>query len=104
MTGRSLKYLCAILNSTLITWLIQNTAATTGMGLTEWTIVTVERILIPKASLAKQRPFIRLVDRILQAKTADPAADTNAEEAEIDRQVYALYGLTEAEVAAVEGR
>jgi len=45
-----------------------------------------------------------LVDRILHAKTADPTADTRTEEAEIDRLVYALYGLTPAEIAAVEGR
>ena len=74
------------------------------MGLPEWTTTMVERIPIPKIMVAQQRPFIRLVDRILHAKTADPTADTSAEEAEIDRLVYALYGLTPAEVAAVEGR
>ena len=102
LTGNSLKYLCAVLNSSLITWLIKNTAATTGMGLTEWTIVTVERISIPKISPAEQRPFIKLVDRILTAKAADPKADTTKQEAEIDRLVYGLYGLTTKEIAAVE--
>lgn len=42
--------------------------------------------------------------RILAAKQADPSADTAALEAETDRLVYALYGLTEEEVAIVEGR
>jgi len=32
------------------------------------------------------------------------AADVSAWEAEIDRLVYALYGLTEEEIAIVEGR
>ena len=32
MTGASLKYLCAVLNSSLITWWVRNMAATTGMG------------------------------------------------------------------------
>ena len=81
-----------------------NTALNSGMGVTRWILHTVEEIPVPKLSAAKQRPFIRLVDRILHAKTADPTADTSAEEAEIDRLVYALYGLTPAEVAAVEGR
>ena len=102
MTGNSLKYLCALLNSSLVTWLIQTTAATTGMGLTEWTIVTVERIPIPKIPAAKQRPFIRLVERILQVKASDLSADTTKPEAEIDRLVYELYGLTKEEVTAVE--
>jgi len=36
-------------------------------------------------------------------KQQDPAADTSALEAEIDRMVYDLYGLTEEEVRIVEG-
>ena len=36
---------------------------------------------------------MQLVDRILEAKTADPKANTSALEEEIDRLVYGLYGL-----------
>ncbi len=104
MTGSSLKYLCAVLNSSLITWLMQNTALTTGVGLTQWKKFAVERLPVPQISATKQRPFIRLVDRILSAKAADPKADTAEQEAEIDRLVYGLYGLTPKEIAAVEGR
>jgi hypothetical protein len=50
-----------------------------------------------------QRPIVDIVDRILAAKAADPAADTTALEREIDRIVYELYGLTEEEIAIVEG-
>jgi len=102
LTGNSLKYLCAVLNSSLVTWLIKNTAATTGMGLTEWTIVTVERIPIPQIPSTKQSPFIRLIDAILKVKAADPKANTTEQEAKIDRLVYALYGLTTEEIAAVK--
>ena len=103
MIGHSHKYLCAVLNSTLITWLVDNTALTTGMGVTQWKKFVVERIPVPKLTAAKQRPFVRLVDRILEAKTADPGADTSELEREIDRLVYELYGLTEAEQSAVGG-
>ena len=48
-------------------------------------------------------PMVQLVDQILKAKTANPAADTSADEAEIDRLVCALYGTTDAEIAAVVG-
>ena len=101
LTGKSLKYLCAILNSTLITWLVKNIARTTGLGLTQWEKFAVERLPIPKLSAAKQRPFVRLVDRILAEKAADAAADTEPLEREIDRLVYDLYGLTEEETAEV---
>ena len=41
--------------------------------------------------------------KILHQKQQDPSADTSALEAEIDRMVYDLYGLTEEEVRIVEG-
>ena len=101
MTGESLKYLCAVLNSTLATWFMQNTALTSGMGVARWKRFTVERIPVPNIPDDEQRPFVRLVDRILEAKATDPDADTSEMEREIDRLVYELYGLTEAETAAV---
>ena len=104
MTGQGIQYLCAVLNSRLATWFMGNTALNSGMGVTRWIGHTVEQIPVPKLTAAKQRPFVRLVDRILEAKTANPNADTTELESEIDRRVYALYGLTEAEIAAVEGR
>ena len=94
MTGESLKYLCAILNSTLITWLIQNTALTTGLGLTQWKRFAVESLPIPKIFTADQSPFIDLVDHILTLKAADPGADVSELENEIDQIVYSLYDLT----------
>ena len=59
---------------------------------------------IPKITAAEQRPFMRLVDSILSAKDADPSADTSEMEAEIDRLCYTLYGLTDEEIAVVEGK
>ncbi len=102
MAGRSLKYLCAALNSTLATWFMKNTALTSDMGVTRWKAFTVEAIPIPKISAESQRPFVELVDKILEAKDAGPAADTSELEAEIDQLVYDLYGLTEEEIAVVE--
>lgn len=101
LTGKYLKYLCAVLNSKLITWFVSSTAVTTGMGLIQWQKFIVETIPIPKISSAEQRPFIRLVNRILKAKADDPNADTGKLEGEIDRLVYQLYGLTEEEVEKV---
>ena len=102
MTSNCAKYLCAILNSNLIAWFMKNTAPT-GMGMhPRWKKVYVETIPIPKISATKQRPFIQLVDSILATKDADSDADITDQEREIDRLVYALYGLTEEEIAAVE--
>ena len=102
MTGESLKYLCAILNSALITWFIQNTALTTGLGLTQWKRFAVENLPIPKIFTADQSPFIDLVDHILMLKAADPDAEVSELENEIDQIVYLLYDLTPEEIAIVE--
>ena len=102
MTGKHLKYLSAVLNSTLIRWFLQQIAPTSGMGTPRWKKVYVETLPIPKISAAEQRPFTRLVDEILEAKSADPDADTSYLEWDIDRLVYDLYGLTEEEDTAIE--
>ena len=101
MTGKAIKYLCAVLNSNLITWFMGSTALNSGMGVTRWIGYTVKHIPIPPISAAEQRPFIALVDRILQAKAADPQADTTELEEEIDLLVYDLYGLTGEEVSTI---
>ena len=41
---------------------------------------------------------------IFKTKTIDPNADTSQQEAKIDRLVYELYGLSESEIAIVEGK
>ena len=102
MTGENIKYLCTVLNSGLIAWFMKNTAPT-GMGMhPRWKKVYVERLPIPNIPANEQHPFIRLVDCILSAKSANPSADTTEQEAEIDRLVYGLYGLTSEEIATVE--
>ena len=102
MTGEALKFLCAMLNSTLVTWFVKNTALNSGMGTARWIRGPVERIPIPKLTAVRQGPFVTLVAHILEAKAADPDADTGEMEREIDRLVYDLYGLTDEEVFAVE--
>ena len=102
MTGESIKYLCAVLNASVARWFLGWVAPTSGMGTLRWKKAYVETIPIPKIPAAAQRPYIELVERILTAKDANPSADTSALESEIDALVYALYGLTADESAAVE--
>ena len=69
----------------------------------QWEKFAVERLPVPKVNAAKQRPLVRLVDRILADKSADPEVDTTAREAEINSLVYELYGLTADEIQEVCG-
>ena len=101
LTGNSLKYLCAILNSSLVTWFMRNYALTTGVGLLQWKKFAVERLPIPSISTEKQKPFVSIVDEIMRLKARDPKANTISEEAKVDQLVYDLYGLSDRESAAV---
>lgn len=56
-----------------------------------------------KISIEHQQPIITLVNQILEAKHANPQADTSALEAQIDQLVYELYGLTQEEIDIIEG-
>ena len=102
LTGENLKFLCAILNARLTHWFLRHTAPTSGMGVIRWKKVYVESLPIPMLPKRGSAPFVRLVDDILAAKDVDPDADVTEQEKEIDRLVYTLYDLSEAEVAAVE--
>jgi hypothetical protein len=62
----------------------------------------MRQIPIPAASPEKQKAVEHLVDRILAAKQSDADADVSTFEREIDRLVYALYGLTPEEIKIVE--
>ena len=101
MSGKAIKYLCAVLNSKLVTWFMGNNALNSGMGTTMWNRNMVETIPIPKIPAAEQVPFVELVDCILTAKSADPRADTSELESDIDALVHALYALSAEEAAAI---
>ena len=102
LTGEYLKFLCAVLNSKLTHWYLRHSAPTSGMGTPRWKKVYVETVPIPNMSPSEQRLLVRLVDRIIAAKDVDLDANVAAEEKEIDRLVYELYGLNRQEIAVVE--
>lgn len=104
ISGESLKFLCAILNSKCMGWYAEPTLPRSGTGTLQWEIAYVRNLPIPVIAAGDQQPFVELVDSIIQAKEMNPSMDTTQQEAEIDRLVYELYGLTEGEIAVVEGR
>lgn len=102
LTGHSLKYLLAILNSKVCDfYFFQKTAIIAG-GRKRYTKQYVEQNPIPVISEEEQKPFLELVDKILAAKNENPEADTKDLEGEIDQLVYKLYDLTDEEIKIVE--
>ena len=102
LSGQSIKYLCALLNSNLVTWYMMSTALTSGMGATRWIKSFVETIPVPRIPDEEQQPFVRLVDYILEDKSVESKVATPDPEGQINGLVYELYGLTNEEISMVQ--
>lgn len=100
------KYLCALLNSMLIYFYMQQIASSLGEGAFRWIKQFVEKLPIVKIDSKNQKTadsIINLVDEILRAKAKDSTANTSKLESEIDSLVYKLYNLTNKEIKIIEG-
>jgi adenine-specific DNA-methyltransferase len=95
-----LKKLTAVLNSKLLRFYYETSFPTLHVQRNELGSLPLRPDMLPSNAC---RELPTLVDQILAAKRADAGADTSAQEAEIDRHVYALYGLTPEEIKIVEG-
>ncbi|MBK9248116.1 MAG: hypothetical protein IPM69_08405 [Ignavibacteria bacterium] len=96
-----MKYILSMLNCQLSKWYFNLISTSSGMGTNRWLKYKIEQLPIKDIPESAQQPFITLVDQILAAKQA--GEDTGALERRIDELVYELYGLTEEEIAVVEG-
>jgi hypothetical protein len=95
------EFLMAILNARLTQYFFElSNPQMQGKVFAEIKVVYVEQLPIPPATDAQQAPIVERVQKIL---AAPDSPDVPHLEAEIDRLVYALYGLTEEEIAVVEG-
>jgi adenine-specific DNA-methyltransferase len=94
----SLKYVLALVNSRLYFLWLYLKGKRKGEML-ELYQKPLSEIPIKRIAPDDQKPFIKLVDRILATKQRDAGADVSSLEREIDELVYALYGLTKEEKA-----
>ncbi|MDD3405334.1 MAG: Eco57I restriction-modification methylase domain-containing protein [Paludibacteraceae bacterium] len=102
----NLKYALGILNAKITNFWFEYYYNTTKVSGNYFDLngLQIKSIPIPTATPTQQQPIIALVEKILAAKKQNPQAETSAAEAEIDRLVYELYGLTEEEIKVVEGK
>jgi adenine-specific DNA-methyltransferase len=99
----NLLFVLGVLNSRCIGFLYSFINPEEGEALAEVKKNHVEELPIPHAAESQQKPIIELVKMILAAKKTSPDADTSNLEREIDKKVYALYGLAPQEITIVEG-
>ena len=102
-TTVSLKYILAILNSQLMSYyFVKNTAKSVRKLFPKLILEDLRKFPIKEISDKDQKPFIKLVDKILSLKKSNPNADASELEKEIDKMVYELYGLSVEEREIVE--
>jgi adenine-specific DNA-methyltransferase len=98
------RFLLGIMNSKVLWYFIKNTSNPYNNSYYYFKTSYIEPFSLPQVDELHQAPVIKLVDQILAAKKRDSSVDTTALESEIDRLVYALYGLTPEEIAIVDGK
>ena len=98
--SHGLKYAMALLNSRLLNSLYQFLSQEKGKTLAQIKTGLVKAL--PFVDAENTDEVVALVDKIIAAKHANPAADVSQLEGEIDAIVYRLYGLIAAEIRLVE--
>ncbi len=98
----NLKYFLALFNSRLLNFVYHFVSQEAGKSQAQVKVAVVRKLPAVVPAEEAQRPIVALVDKILSAKAANPDADTSELAKEIDRHVYALYGLTAGEISIVE--
>jgi len=97
-------YLLGILNSRLISYWFFHKFGKLQRGIfPQFKINELTQFPIPNISNKKQQTIISIVNKILSSKRKNPSADTVSLEKDIDALVYELYGLTNNEIAIIEG-
>ena len=112
----SLKYLLALLNSSLLTFRYMSIGKPTGNGVREYFETGVGNLPIPNASKTQQDELVALVDQMMVAakKQHDAVSEqdkrvvdtlVSAIDNQINQKVYELYGITDPnDIAVIEGK
>jgi len=93
-TGSDLRWLCAVLNSTVARWWVSVTAPTSGAGTFRWKKAYVLGLPVPRPTQSARAGVARLVG---PRSSLEPGAHSLAQELDLtlDSLVATAYGLTE---------
>lgn len=97
----NMRFITGVLNSKVIAfWL-------TRRGKVQGSVLKLDKdpllnIPLPQVDDSQQKAIIDLVDIIILRKEQNPNIDTTFEENQVDKLVYQLYGLTDAEIRIIE--
>lgn len=93
MSGRQLEYLVCFLNSPLSEYLFSKIGTTTGVGTTQWSKFTIEKLFVPNITDEQYQHFISLVFKL---------QNHDIPKSVINDYVYDICRLTNDEIAFIE--
>ncbi len=102
ITGQHLPYLCTMLNSKIVRFLIPLYVYSRDSKGYLMQKLFAENITIPRIPQNEQQPFVELLQKISVAKAR--RENTNKLEEQVDNLAYTLFSLTKAEIAIIEER
>ena len=98
----NVQYVVGILNSKAIQYYYQQKFKAETELFPKIRIKQAKQLPIPVASLAEQQLIVALIERIRTSKKMTPNKSIEKLEREIDKIVYQLYELTDAEIKNIE--
>jgi len=102
---QSLKVILPFIVASITQYFIRTFAAPRlGNTFVETKIIHLLKFRIPELDKSTEEELEKLVNEVILTKTKNPSSDTISKEREIDLFIYRLYGLTEEEIAVVEGK
>lgn len=102
-TGEKVKFLCAVLNSTLCNRELFRTSPKTGTGDLIISVQALDPLCVPIPNVEQEKDILNVFEQILDLKKQNLESDTKFLEKQMDQLVYKLYDLTESEIKIVEG-
>ena len=100
----SIKYILGILSSSFVQYIWKCRYSDNKKLFPKIKGYQLRELPIPDVGKKEQRDVVSVVEKIIEAKKTDPSSNTTSLEDEINTLVYKLYGLTDDEIAIVEGR
>ena len=98
-----IEYFVALLNSRLIKFYYQEISQEGGRVLAQVKPIRIKSIPIPEASDEAKSKIASLVKEAISKRKMDSNADISKIDYQIDKLIYQLYGLTEEDIAIIEG-
>jgi len=96
------EYLLAILNSNLILSIMRHTASRLGENGLRWKRHVVDKIPIPPVSSIPEMVLIKLKNLVQQLEASELDSGKEIQD-EIDKLIYQIYELSDADIQAISG-